>query len=291
MSAPASPTTEPPTRSFVDPRSPVFWTMVVLIAIGGAILVSSNLEVVLEQGLWSLAALAVWIAWGTVVIGIVLRLLSVESRSRWTILGALAWGGLAATAYAQIGNTEFGDLIAKVAGSDFADRFGTSISAPLVEESLKTIGIIGLALIPGARLRTPLDGLFYGVLVGAGFQVVEDFFYTIGSLAGSGDGVGAIIQTFVLRGVLLGLFSHAVYSGIIGAGIGYAVSRTWLPTWRRLLPAVGASVLVLVFHGVFDLDLQDLAIAIVITVVPLLVLLAILWRARRDARRLGESAA
>jgi RsiW-degrading membrane proteinase PrsW (M82 family) len=258
--------------------------MVVLIVIGAIVLISSNLEVIVEQGLWSLAALAVWVLWGAIIIGIVDRLQSVEGRSRWAILGALAWGGLAATAYAQVGNTAFEELILKVAGADVSDRFGSSISAPLVEESLKTAGIVALALIPGARLRTPLDGLFYGVLVGAGFQVVEDFFYTVSSMAGSGDDLGALIQTFVLRGLLLGLFSHAVYSGIIGAGIGYAVSRTWLPAWRRVLPAVGAFVLVIVFHGVFDLDLQHLGIAIVISVVPLLVLLVVLWWARRDAQ-------
>lgn len=271
--------------SFIDTTSPVYWVMSVLIVIGAIVLVANNGDRVIEQGLGSLLALGAWLIYGAIVVGVITWLGHDRHRSRWTVLGALAWGGLAATAYAQLGNIALEDLVAKLGGAEFADTYSASISAPIVEESLKTIGIVGLALIPGARLRTPLDGLFYGVLIGAGFQVVENFVYTVSAMGGSADALGSIVQMVFLRGVVEGPFTHAVYSGLVGAGIGYYVSRQNLPTWRRLLPAVVAFVGVWALHALFDFN-NELWAMIVIGVIPLALLLIVLWWARRDARRL-----
>ena len=283
------PQADPRRSSFIDPTSLVFWVMSVLIVVGAIVLLANNLEPIRDQGAGSLVALIAWVLYGAIAVGIIMWLGRDRHRSRWTILAALAWGGLAATAYAQIGNIALEDLVAKIGGAAFADTFSASISAPIVEESLKTIGIVGLALIPGARLRTPLDGLFYGVLVGAGFQVVEDFVYTLSAIGSSSDALGAVIQMLFLRGVVMGLFTHAVYSGLIGAGIGYFVSRRTLSTWRRLLPVAVAFLVAWAFHALFDFN-DQLGTMLILGVIPLVLLLIALWWARRDARRLATSA-
>lgn len=267
-----------------DPTALVYATMLALAVIGAFVLMAKNLDAVLAAGPGALVALVAWVVYGGIILAILIALQRGEHRARWTILLALAWGGLAATAYAQLGNGALHELVAKLGGADFADSYAASISAPIVEESLKTIGIIGLALIPAARLRTPLDGLFFGVLVGAGFQVVEDFFYTIWTMQGSPDVFGQVVQMLFVRGFLEGLFAHATYSGIIGAGIGYAVSRPGLPARRRYLPAAAAFALVLGAHALFDADL-GLEATLLLGVAALVILLIILWWAKKDARR------
>ncbi len=124
--------------------------------------------------------------------------------------------------------------------------------------------------------------------MGAGFQVMEDFVYTVSAIGRSSDALGATIQMLFLRGVVMGLFTQAVHSGLIGAGIGYFVSRRTLPTWRRLLPAVVAFLLAWTLHALFDFN-DELGAMLIIGVIPLLLLPIVLWWARRDARRLATS--
>lgn len=174
----------------------------------------------------------------------------------------------------------------KTVGQDFTETWRSPIMTPIVEESLKAVGIIGLALIPGVRFRGALDGLFYGVLIGAGFQVVEDFSYTLSAV--TGDAPTTIVGMVVIRGVITGLFSHAVYSGIIGAGIGYFVSRRDTPVARRILPTLAAFVFVLVLHGLWDTQDALGPISLLLGIVTFGAFIAILLWARRDeARRLA----
>lgn len=274
--------------SFVDPASPVFWVMVILSAIGLVVQLVLNQASLTRDPAATVMAAVAWTIYGAIAIGIVLWLQRYGRRPAATVLGALAWGGLAAVAFALAGNTALQELLTKTVGQDFTDAWRRPVMTPIVEESLKAVGIIGLALIPGVRFRGALDGLFYGVLIGAGFQVVEDFFYTLNAV--SGDAPLTILGMVVIRGVITGLFSHAVYSGIIGAGIGYVVSRRDTPVARRILPAIAAVVFVLVLHGVWDTQDALGPTSLVLGIVTFGTFIAILLWARRDeARRLAGS--
>lgn len=274
--------------SFVDPAAPVFWVMVCLSAIGLIVQVVLNQAWLTRDLAATALAAAAWAIYGAVAIGIVLWLQRYGRRPAATVLGALAWGGLAAAGFALAGNTALLELMTKTVGSEFTEAWRRPLMTPIVEESLKAVGIIGLALIPGVRFRGALDGLFYGVLIGAGFQVVEDFLYTVN--ASSGDATGTIIGLVVIRGVITGLFSHAVYSGIIGAGIGYFVSRRDTPVALRILPSLAAFVLVLVLHGLWDSQDALGPTSLVLGIVTFGSFIAILLWARRDeARRLAGS--
>ena len=80
-----------------------------------------------------------------------------------------------------------------------------------------------------------MDGFVYGAVCGLGFAVVEDVFYFMGVFGGH---PGGVLQGFFLRVVSSGLYSHVLYSGLVGMGIGYFVSRRdRQPLARRVLVA------------------------------------------------------
>jgi hypothetical protein len=64
-----------------------------------------------------------------------------------------------------------------------------------------------------------VDGIVYGALVGLGFAMTENIIY-FGRAYADGGVVGVGVS-FYLRVMLSGL-AHAIYTGTIGAGIGYA---------------------------------------------------------------------
>ncbi|MDX6630436.1 MAG: protease PrsW, partial [Gaiellales bacterium] len=145
-----------------------------------------------------------------------------------------------ATALASSANTAFLDLIAKLGSQSLAARWGPAIVGPIDEETLKGIGLLLLVLIAAAEIDTPIDGLVYGAFVGLGFQIVEDFEYlTNPAFAGSGLSQTRVVwDLFVVRGLIGGIWSHAAYTGLVGLGIGYLVSRPDVPRPRRVVLAV-----------------------------------------------------
>ncbi len=94
-----------------------------------------------------------------------------------------------------------------------------------VEEILKVLGVVTIALIARGQINSVVDGLVYGALVGLGFQVVEDIVYAINAVVVSAgqDQVGPVVVTFFLRGFLGGLWSHTLFTGISGAGVAYVL--------------------------------------------------------------------
>jgi hypothetical protein len=94
------------------------------------------------------------------------------------------------------------------------------------------------------EVDTPLDGLIYGALVGFGFALTENIFYYT-NFEGS---PGFLFQFVFLRSVLLG-FSHALFSGMLGLGIG--IGRNQKGAGRVLFPLAGYFLAVLM-HGAYN---------------------------------------
>lgn len=89
----------------------------------------------------------------------------------------------------------------------------------MAEEGLKTLSIIAMIAYLRRPTLTVVEGLLYGSLVGLGFSMVEDFWYYLSKLQEVGTTLPA--EEMIARG-LLGAFNHAVYSGLVGAGLGMA---------------------------------------------------------------------
>jgi RsiW-degrading membrane proteinase PrsW (M82 family) len=140
---------------------------------------------------------------------------------------AFAWGGLVVTAVAVPGNTALDDLVAKLVSPRFATDWGPAIAGPTVEEVLKFLGVVVIALLATSQVNSVVDGFVYGAMVGLGYQVVENIAYATAAVAaaGTGDRIEPVIGTFIARGFLAGPWSHTVFTALAGAGVGYAVVR------------------------------------------------------------------
>jgi RsiW-degrading membrane proteinase PrsW (M82 family) len=166
---------------------------------------------------------------------------------------ALAWGGLVATTAAIAGGTAAANLIAKLGSPQLAADWGPALGSAGVEEILKALGVVAIVLVAPTALRSIVDGFVYGALVGLGFQVVENIVFAVNAVAVADgtDRLGPVAATFLVRGVLGGPWSHALFSAIAGAGVAYAVAGRRRGAVRALIACalVGSAFL---FHFVWN---------------------------------------
>jgi RsiW-degrading membrane proteinase PrsW (M82 family) len=240
--------------TILRPRSPAFWLFAFLLAIGalgaGGI-IAARISAAPPSSLFAITLLIVW----AVPLVVVIHALDLFEREPFGMLAAaFAWGSLAATTLAISANTALFDLIAKLGSQSLADRWGAAIAGPIDEETLKALGLLLLVLIAAAEIDTPIDGLIYGAFIGLGFQIVEDFQYlTNPAFAGNGFSQTHVVwELFLVRGLVGGIWSHAAYTGLVGLGIGYLVSRPDVPRARRIALAVLAFAGAWAMHFVWN---------------------------------------
>lgn len=141
------------------------------------------------------------------VLAVLLRLERTEPQ-RWTIhLHALAWGAAVAGVVAGVVNT----LVTGFCG----DAAASAISAPLVEELVKGLGVWWAYRM--RLLRSPLDAVVHAGIIGCGFALVENQTY----FADSADS-GNLLVEFISRGVALA-FMHPFLTGWTGLAVGLAL--------------------------------------------------------------------
>jgi RsiW-degrading membrane proteinase PrsW (M82 family) len=125
---------------------------------------------------------------------------------RWN---AFLWGGGISVLVASVAN-EYTD-------ASFGTTAALVISAPVAEEIMKTLGILGAA--KRNQIDSPLDGVVYAGYVGLGFAMVENIIYF--SQAIIDDDLGLV---FVMRG-LFSPFAHPFFTLWVGLAIGAAVQN------------------------------------------------------------------
>ena len=246
MSATVAPTAPAPASaaprwgvqaSIFQLRQPAFWLFVTLLGIGGYLFVE-------EQSLMSQLPQALAISWALVLIYavpiflIVYRLDLFEREPNQMLVAALLWGGIIATSLAAQANGAWLSIMSKVAPLDMTAQWGPAIVGPGVEETLKLMGVVTLFLIVPAEFDGVMDGFVYGALVGLGFTVVEDVSYFIHAavaVGGAADQMGPVIDTFLIRVVGGGLYSHVLFTGITGIGFAYLVTRPRAARTKGLL--------------------------------------------------------
>ncbi|MDP6652194.1 MAG: PrsW family intramembrane metalloprotease, partial [Gammaproteobacteria bacterium] len=122
-----------------------------------------------------------------------------------------------------------------------------TLVAPGLEELLKAMAIAAIFLLARQEFDGVLDGMVYGAMVGLGFATAENYIYYIDAL--QNRGWYALFELFVLRGMLFGL-SHAMYSGIAGAGFGLA--RHAIGVWKDTGYIVGGMLVAYVLHSLHN---------------------------------------
>jgi RsiW-degrading membrane proteinase PrsW (M82 family) len=207
---------------FFQPRLPAFWLYVSIVALTGVVAVGEqNLFREMSPGGWALswALVALYAA----PVAILLYLLDLYEREPIPLLvAAFVWGAVAATTLSAIGNAGWGTVVARATSPEFASRWTAALTAPFVEEILKGVGVVLIVQIARAEVDDRMDGFVYGAVCGLGFAIVEDVFYFITAFGGDVDGV---LQGFFVRVIASGLYSHVLYTGLVGMAVGVVVTR------------------------------------------------------------------
>lgn len=204
------------------------------------------------------------------------------------LVGAVfLWGAIAAAGGAYILNTVFGIGIFIVTGSEAASSIATgSVSAPLVEESLKGLAVLIVFFVFRKEFDNLLDGVVYAGVAALGFAATENSLYIYRGY--ESGGVGGLVALTFIRNIMVG-WQHPFYTAFIG--IGLAVARL---TPHKLLkfvaPVVGWGLAVFThsLHNTIALfigDLTDMALMSVVEWTGWLFMLGmIVWFILRERR-------
>ena len=122
---------------------------------------------------------------------------------------------------------------------------GAPLAAPIVEETLKGIGIVLLFWLVRGEFDNVRDGFIYGALVGAGFNWFESALYVQQNFAQFGTAPYGF--QLGMRYAWLGLAGHAMFSGIFGASLGLA--RLGRGALAALLRALAGYLLAVLGHA------------------------------------------
>lgn len=154
-----------------------------------------------------------------------------EKEPARLLFGAFLWGALVATGGALIWTSVLQlSAVALTGDAALAEFTGTTLFAPVVEETLKGLAVTIIFLAFPHEFDSVLDGMVYAAITALGFAATENLLYLY--FAGYGEGGYAGLGVlFVLR-VILGGWGHAVYTSFIGVGL--AVARLRREPWLKV---------------------------------------------------------
>jgi protease PrsW len=200
---------------------------------------------------------------------------------------AFGWGALVATTVSLVLNT--GSLAVLQAVTAEGEAVAIVVVAPVVEESLKTLGVLLILWFRRNEFDGVIDGIVYAGLSAAGFAFAENILY-FGQAFLEGGGEG-LVGVFVVRGIL-GPFAHPVFTCAAGVAIGWGCRRrgVWAQT---VVPLLGLIVAMLLHAGwnlsaVIGLDgfvARYLALQVPVFVVGVGYAL---WARRREGQLIGR---
>lgn len=179
----------------------------------------------------------VWLVW---------RLDRYEKEPLFLLAVAFLWGALPAALLALILEMIL-DLPLAVLSPAQNRLISASLLAPLVEEGIKGLALLGLAQQARREFDGVLDGIVYGSLVGLGFGMTENLLYFLSS-HGSAASWGLVVLG---RAVGFG-FNHAMFTALTGVGFGlarYATSRAKARGY--VLAGLGAALVAHHLHNFF----------------------------------------
>lgn len=157
-----------------------------------------------------------------------------REREPWILVfAALIGGGVVSVGFASLMNGVVESLLGinlvalGVHGqgpTGLIDSLAFTLTAPVVEESIKGLGLLLIWWLVRPEFNSVRDGIVYGSLIGLAFLIVEfgQFSGQILVLNGEVD----LVQLLILRLPLFGLNTHLLWTAICGIGVGLAAETT-----------------------------------------------------------------
>lgn len=206
------------------------------------------------------------------------------------LLFTFAWGALVAAAGALVVNTTSVLVLNEVVPSGLT--VALVVVAPIVEESLKGLAVLIIAIWRRQHFDGIVDGMVYAGISAAGFAFAENILYLGKAFQEQGgEGLAAV---FFLRGVL-GPFAHPLFTICTGIGLGVAVT-TRRRSVRVLAPLAGL-LLAITLHATWNISAVAggrgffaLYLALQIPIFAGAIALAV-WVRRREGRAIGQQLA
>lgn len=142
-----------------------------------------------------------------------------EPEPKWLLLLAFLWGAGVATSLSMV----FNDKTVSLLGGFFTvgddpNSFGATFVAPIVEETMKGIGVVALLLLNRRKINSPLDGVVVASILAAGFAFTENVLYFA-------RGFDNIFSVFLMRAVM-SPFAHSLFTSMLGLAMGLALTRS-----------------------------------------------------------------
>lgn len=160
------------------------------------------------------------------LVSLVLWMDRLEPEPRANLAFAFGWGaGIAALAALIINTADLEYVTMPTLGASTGEYVAATFGAPVVEESMKGLVLIGLLWRRRDEIDGPTDGVTYAAMVGLGFAMIENVGYYINALVTpERGGIALLGYTFVLRGLVSPLL-HPIFTSMTGLGVAYAASR------------------------------------------------------------------
>lgn len=245
--------------SFFQPRRSSYWLFLTL-------LIGSFAYTLFEQGVFASAYPTAWVLSLLLMAGVALPVLLIiyrldrfEPEPPSMVVASFLWGAVIAIFFASIANELLLTYLEKVMSPTTLESWGPAVVAPINEEFYKGMGLLVLYLIAPREINSLMDGFVYGAFIGLGFQAVENVQYFVRAvdLAGGQDQIWPVLGTFFIRVIAAGLYSHVLFTGLVGVGFAYAVTRDWRPWWVRLGVLAALAGLAWLAHFVWNSPLLD----------------------------------
>jgi RsiW-degrading membrane proteinase PrsW (M82 family) len=183
------------------------------------------------------------------LVALVLWMDRLEPEPRAALAFAFGWGaGIAALTALIINTADLNYVTMPALGASTGEYVAATFGAPVVEETLKGLVLIGLLWRRRTEIDGPTDGVIYAAMVGLGFAMIENVGYYINALVSpERGGIALLGYTFVLRGLLSPLL-HPIFTSMTGLGVAYAAGRRRGGKWAVALGLLAAMIL----HGTWN---------------------------------------
>ncbi|MDU0347612.1 PrsW family intramembrane metalloprotease [Actinomyces sp. MRS3W] len=162
-------------------------------------------------------------------------LVTVRWIDRWEpeppgiLIAAFLWGAGVATVISLVVNTSASLLVSSATGSVTGGELVSAVvTAPVIEESTKGLGVLVIFLIWRRTFNGAVDGIVYASVVAAGFAFAENILYFV-------QYSDALLVTFLMRGIA-SPFAHVTFTACTGLAIGASARMRSSLAWMWMTP-------------------------------------------------------